>query len=143
MKWIIQGPDVLHWMRQNSSEFGDCTATALGLVEDGKIIAGVAYTDFNGANINMHVVAIGKRWLTREYLWTCFHYPFEYLKVKRITGLVAETNMAARRFDEHLGFKLEATLKDAHPTGAIRVYVMRKENCRWLNIRKAHELKAA
>ena len=55
---------------------------------------------------------------------------------RRLTGLVASDNHAARRFDEHIGFKLEATLVDACPTGDLLVYAMRREDCRWLNIRK-------
>jgi len=101
------------------------------------IIAGVWFEGFNGANINMHVAAIpGKRWMTREYLWYVFHYAFEQCGARRITGLVEETNYAARKFDEHIGFKLETKLKDACPQGDLLVYVMRKEDCRWLNIRR-------
>lgn len=116
------------WIAQSSS--------TVGLVDDEKgLIAGVIYQDFNGANISMHVAAMpGARWMTREFLWAVFHYPFEQLNCKRVTGLVADTNLAARRFDEHLGFSLEATLKDAHPEGDLLVYAMHKQDCRWLHL---------
>jgi len=98
-----------------------------------EIIACVWYEGFNGPNMNMHVAAKpGCRWMTREFLWYVFHYPFVECGVKRVTGLVPEMNYAARRFDEHIGFKLEATLKDAAPDGDLRVYVMFKDECRWL-----------
>lgn len=101
------------------------------------IVAGVWFEGFNGANINMHVAAVpGKRWMTRDFLWYVFHYAFEQCGVKRITGLVEENNYDARKFDEHIGFELETRLKDASPHGDLLVYVMRKENCRWLNIRR-------
>jgi len=106
---------------------------AIGLEEDGELIAGVLFDNYNGASICMHVAALpGKRWLTREFLWYCFYYPFMELKVKRVTGLVPESNLVARRFDEHLGFELEARLKDAAPDGDVLVYRMFKDDCRFL-----------
>lgn len=109
---------------------------AIGLEEDGELIAGVLFDNYNGASICMHVAAVpGKRWLTREFLWYCFYYPFVELGVKRITGLVPESNLAARRFDEHLGFRLEARLEDAHPDGDVLVYKMTKADCRFLEMK--------
>ena len=104
----------------------------IGLERDGKLIGGVVYDYFNGASICMHVASDGGNWLTREFLWFAFYYPFVQLGVKRITGLVPESNLAARRFDEHLGFILEARMKDAHPTGDVLVYRMLKSECRYL-----------
>jgi RimJ/RimL family protein N-acetyltransferase len=66
----------------------------------------------------------------------CFYYPFVQLGCRRITGLVPSVNLAARKFDENLGFVLEATLKDAHPEGDLLVYVMHKGDCRWLSMEK-------
>ena len=109
--------------------------TAIGLEDgsSGELLAGVLYDDWNGANVNMHVAAVpGRKWLNREFLRVCFDYPFNQLHVKRVTGLVASVNLDAMRFDLHLGFKLEATLKDAHPEGDMNILVMRREDCRWL-----------
>lgn len=109
---------------------------AIGLEEDGELIAGVVYDNYNGASICMHVGAIpGKRWMTREFLWFAFYYPFVQLGVKRITGLVPESNLLARKFDEHLGFELEAVLQDAHPDGSVFVYRMFKDQCRFLELK--------
>ena len=52
--------------------------------------------------------------------------------MKRITGIVASSNEAARKFDEHLGFELEAILLGAHPDGDLLVYKMTADKCRWL-----------
>ena len=112
----------------------------IGLVHPEKgLVAGVLYEDWNGANITGHVAAVpGRHWLNREFLWYAFYYPFEQLKVKRITGTVPSNNLEAQRFDESLGFELEATLKDAHPEGDILIYRMTKDKCRWLNLKRGH-----
>lgn len=107
--------------------------TAIGLERDGQLIAGVLYEDFNGANVVMHVAAeTGGRWLTRGYLYRCFHYPFVQLGCKRVTGIVPSSNKRALRFDEHLGFKIEARLVEAHPEGDLLILRMMREHCRWI-----------
>lgn len=106
--------------------------TAIGLEENGELIAGVLYDHYNGKSIAMHVAAEGKRWMTREYLWTCFHYPFVQLGVKKILGFVDTTNLQAQRFDEHLGFTKECVIKDASQYGDLIIYSMTPEQCRFI-----------
>lgn len=132
---IVTGQAVVEWVAKRTNEYGNFgSAVGIGWKRHGALVAGVVYSDFNGANMLMHVASDESRhWLTREYLRVCFDYPFNQAKVKRVTGLVGEGNMAARRFDEHLGFVLETRLKDAHPTGDLLVYCMTRNNCRWIN----------
>lgn len=112
---------------------------AIGLEENGKLIAAVVFDNYNKISIHMHVAAVaGARWLTREYLRYCFQYPFIELNVKRITGMVCSSNVRARRFCEHLGFFLEATLKHASPTGDLCVYRMLKQDAPYLTKRICH-----
>ena len=130
---VISNPArVLAFVNQHQKLAAVAGMKGIGLEEDGELIAGVVYEGFNGANIWMHVAAVpGKRWLTREYLRVCFDYPFNQLGVARVSGYVNETNMAARRFDEHLGFTLEATLEGASADGKnVMIYKMLKANCR-------------
>ena len=136
MKRYIIGQEVVEWVAKQTNEHGNFgCAVGIGIEHDGKIIAGVVYNEFNGVNMNMHVASDGSaKWLDRKFLWMAFDYPFNQAKVKRITGLVGEGNKAARSFDEHVGFRLETTLKDAHPTGDLLIYVMTRDDCRWLSL---------
>ena len=131
---LIIGAGVVEWVAKRTNEYGNFgAAQGIGWQKDGEIVAGVVFNDYNGVNCCMHVAAVpGARWLRREYLWTCFDYPFRQLKVRRVTGLVGEGNLEARRFDEHLGFRLETTLEQAHPTGNLLVYRMFEEDCKWI-----------
>lgn len=107
--------------------------SALGLVEDGMVIAGVIYDNYTNTNICMHVAALpGRKWLNREFLYAAFDYPFRQLGVRRVTGLVPKKNRDARRFDEHLGFKLEGVMRQALADDDICVYGMLRGECRWL-----------
>lgn len=110
----------------------------IGLMQGSYIIAGVMYDHWNGRSICMHVAAEhGARWMIRRYLWMCFDYPFVQLGVNKILGLVDSTNTAARRFDEHLGFQLEATINDAGREGDLLIYSMIRQQCRFLEL-EAH-----
>lgn len=109
----------------------------IGLRKDGQLVAGVLYDDWSGPNIWMHVAAMpGRHWMTpsayKMYTHACFHYPFVYLGCKRVTGWVEASNKDARRFDEHLGFKPEATLKGAARDGGdVILYTMFREDCKY------------
>lgn len=108
---------------------------AIGLERNGELVAGVVYEGYNKHNIWMHVgAAPGKRWMTREYLKACFAYPFLQCGVSRISGYVNASNLEARKFDEHLGFKQEAILSGAAPDGGdVIIYVMRREDCKYVD----------
>lgn len=108
---------------------------AIGLRKGGDLVAGVLYEGFNGRNLWIHVAAQpGARWLVRDYIRACFVYPFGLCGVDRLTGYVNESNAAARRFNEHLGFREEARLKGAAPDGGdVILYVMWKKECRYVD----------
>lgn len=132
---LIVGKGVVEWIAKRTGEF-NCFGTDVGIgwQKDGEIVAGVAYANWNGVNVECHIASDGsKRWATREYLWTIFDYPFRQLKVNRITVCVGEGNTASRRFVEKLGFTHEATLDSAHPSGDLLIYRMWSDNCRWIS----------
>ena len=132
---LVIGDAVVDWVAKRTNEFGRFgVGTAIGWEREGRLVAGVVYADWNGPNVVCHIASDGtKKWLSREYLWTIFDYPFTQLRVKRITVCVGEGNADSRRFVEHLGFALECRHEQAHPTGALLTYVMWKEHCRWVN----------
>lgn len=127
-------PRVLEFVRQHMPMAAVENMKALGLERDGQLVAGVIYEGFNGRNVWMHVAAEpGRRWMNRQYLWYSFHYPFNEMGVDRISGYVNASNAQAIAFDEHLGFQREAVLQGAAPDGGdVFIYVMRRDNCRFL-----------
>ena len=145
-KRLIVGPGVVDWVAKQTNEYGRFgTDVGIGIEENGVIVAGVAYAEFNGVNIVCHIASdLSRRWMTKWYLWAIFDYPFNQAKVDRITVCVGEGNPASRRFVKKLGFVLEATLKGAHPTGDLLIYRMWKSECRFLTLRGTlHEFQQA
>lgn len=135
MNGLVIGKGVVEWVAAQTNEYGNFgTETGIGWAKHGKIVAGVAYANWNGVNVECHIASDGsRRWLTRQYLWTIFHYPFCQLGAERITVCIGEGNRQSRKFVLHLGFELETTLQAAHPSGNLLIYRMWKKDCRWIS----------
>lgn len=114
--------------------------SAIGLESDDKLMAGVVYSDFNGSNITAGIAGVGKRWITPEFLWFMFFYPFKQLGVKRITACVEQTNTVSQQFVAKLGFVFESRMERAGRTGDLLVYRMFREDCRYLERKHARTI---
>lgn len=119
-------------VRVDAETFKDYAA--IGLEKDGELIAGVVFDHKSGANIMMHVASNGTRhWMTPAYMAACFRYAFVQENCNRITGIVRADNIAAQRFDEHLGFKREGLMRQACTDGTdLIVYGMLKDECLYI-----------
>ena len=104
----------------------------IGLRKDGELVAAAVYEGFNGQNMWVHLAGVpGQRWMTRDFLRAGFAYPFLVCGVQRLSGYVNSSNLAARRLNEHFGYRVEATLKGAAPDGGdVLIYVMWRKDCR-------------
>ena len=107
-------------------------STAIGMESNGELIGGVVFDNFRHGSIAMHVASNGGNGLTREFLRAVFGYCFIQMGVNKVIGLVDSTNLHARKFDENLGFVLEAVIKDAAKDGDILIYTMTRTQCRFL-----------
>lgn len=100
---------------------------------------GTLYTDFLGGSVMMHVAGFQPRWLSKALLWIAFDYPFNKVKAKKVFAPVPEWNWQSRNFCLHVGFKQECLLADTfnRKDGVNGMYIlsMRKEECRWLNMK--------
>lgn len=121
------------WICERTCGTYDGNSVVMGSIKDGKITGGVMFNNFLKNSIQMHAAGEGKRFLTRDSLWMCFDYPFNQLKVKKVIAPVDEENTISRKFVEHVGFTLEARIKDASRSGKdLFIYTMTKLQCRWL-----------
>jgi RimJ/RimL family protein N-acetyltransferase len=110
-------------------------ATFIGQEIDGEVKAVVAFDNIMDKSCMMHTAAIVPNWISKDLLWAAFDYPFNILKVKVILASVASTNEEALKLDRHLGFVDKAYIEDAHIDGDLVILAMRRENCRWLDIK--------
>lgn len=142
MKKVVFGQDerVAKFVAQGIGPYESFSNfVAFGVEEDGELIGGVVFNNFNENSICGSIHGVGKNWLTREFLWYMFHYPFEKAKVGRITVVVENNNEMSHNIVQRLGFTHEATLQKAGRFGDLHVYRMFREECKWLEV--LHEYK--
>lgn len=118
------------WMQEHGAIASRDRATCIGLERDGVLVAGTLYDYYNGASVVASIAIAGP--ITRRWLWAIFHYPFVHLGVNVILGMVAEGNAKSRHLCDRLGFSLATSIPHADPSGAMLLYTMTKDNCRFL-----------
>lgn len=103
----------------------------IGKLVDGKLVAGVLYEDYNKANVVCHIAGEGQ-WADRRFLAIIFDFPFNQLKVKRITVPIAGNNANSIKLVEHMGFQLESRLEQATLDSDILLFRLFKDECKYL-----------
>ena len=131
---IVQGQEIGEWVCQSATGNWTHLCQAIGEIRSNKIVAGVMYDNYTGASISIHSRIDYPKSVTKEFYWSVFNYPFNKLKVKRLTGLVSIHNLKAQRLNEHLGFEREAILKDFLPDGDAIIYAMWADKCKFLKL---------
>lgn len=141
MRQIIYHPQpaLIAWVCGKLQMRNPGPASAIGVVNERGIIAAALFhnqhddPDGKPFMIEISFVAIDKRWSTRSNIKTILSYPFNQLGVKRLQAITAKTNLPARRFLEHLGFKLEGIARHGWPQGGhAACYSMLRRECLWL-----------
>lgn len=138
MKQLILHQDdfVGGWVCQRTGGTWEGRGVAIGQGLNGKLIAGVLLDNYNGVSCSIHVASDGsKTWLDREFLRVVFALPFLQWKLRSVLSPIGEDNIASQRFCAKLGFSLKATLEDAHPSGKLYLFQMKRDECRWLNLK--------
>jgi RimJ/RimL family protein N-acetyltransferase len=100
---------------------------------DRELLGGMLVTDFTGASVALHVAGFTPTWLSRDLLWTVFHYVFVQLGCVKAFTQVEEANQKSILFCERLGFLVECRVRDVFPTGDLIVFGMYRNQCRWLD----------
>jgi RimJ/RimL family protein N-acetyltransferase len=130
---ITIGEHVCLWVADNiGKKYYSGSGQGIGIEKNGEIVCGVLFEDYNGQSIQIHVALKEGARMTREWFNTLFGYAFNQLKVKKIMGVVDSTNKKALQFDTHIGFVVEATIKDAGKHGDLIILTMTRQQCRFL-----------
>lgn len=105
---------------------------AMGIDDNGQIIAGVVINNYNGTNATCHIAISKRSKLLIPLFENVCNYAFNVCKLKRLTGMVPTNEPHIISFDKHLGFEEEYVMKDGAPGADMQVLVMWPDKCRWL-----------
>ena len=101
-EWVQrQIPKVCAWLGQSK--------WLAALDDQGILLGTVVYDSFSPFDCCLHIVIRDRRCVTRRTVRAVFAYPFEQLKLARVTAQIAATNMDMLRLARHAGFTLEGT----------------------------------
>jgi len=133
---IITEPWIRSWV--SGQLFGDCAqfdekCTAIGVMENGKLLAGVVYSDYRpNLSIEMNIASVDKRWCSRHNLKIFFQYTFTQLNLGRAQATCSVMNEGAISMLLRLGFKQEGYHPQARYDGDALSFGMLKHNCKWI-----------
>lgn len=140
--------DLRDFMAQISGEAPWTSGQVIGFARGGKMLAIALYTRFEPRgkeyqSCELHLASTSPLWCAPDILYHIFSYPFVQLGCERITGLIYESNLRARKCAEHLGFVEEGRSARVRPNDNLVIYRMFKEDCRWLNYEQNAILRTA
>lgn len=139
MGWhIASGPEIGYWVSDHlGSGYNPQRSNAIGLVREGRVVAGVIYTDWNGKSVICHIAIDGR--INRFYLFAIYDYAFNVCGVNKVIVPVWSDNEKSLRMVTRMGFTEEGRIKDAQPNGDIILLTMAKTDCRFLGDRYGKE----
>lgn len=141
MNGLVIGDSVVEWVNKQLW-MNHRDGVGIGFARNGEIVMGVIFNNYNTASIHMHIALKEGERFSPTFIAAIMDYPFRQLGLKRITGLIAEDNVASRRFAEKLGAKFEGVLQDALPSGNLVMYGLLKEQGQyWLTALYQRRLK--
>lgn len=117
---------------------------AIGVEKNGELCAAIIFNNHHALNnIDIHVTSSDPHWMSREILHRTFSFPFETLKVRRITAKIGADNLHIKKYIEGLGFTYEGCARKGwNETTDLLIYGMLKDECRFLG-KKYHGKKCA
>lgn len=123
------------WVSAALGRSADCGTFIADISPSGEILSAAWFECLYGQVAVAHLaLSPSCHFLSREFLWYIFHYPFRELQVERILAPVSRLNPPAQRIVTHLGFVLEATLSPQE--SPVLYYTMTEAQCRWLSLKE-------
>jgi len=131
MGWRIEsGPHIGRWVADRIDGGLTERSTAIGLIKNGRIVAGIIYENWNGQSLMAHIAAEGR--FTPAYVGAIFDYAYNVCNVHKAIVPVWSTNIRSANMVKKMGFTEEARIKDGCPNGDIIIYTLKKADCRFL-----------
>jgi len=127
---IVSGLEIGHWVATKMGGVLQPNSQSIGLVVDGKIVAGVIYEGWNQRSIVCHIAIEGR--VTKGFMNAVCGYAFHTCGVHKVIGPIPSDNEKAIKNAIRIGFVEEARIKDAAPNGDIVLFTITKDRCRYL-----------
>jgi len=117
MRWLNSDPQFMCHLANLLEIAPTPNAVVIAEFDDVVPICGVVFDGYNGKSIHAHIwIAPGRR-PSRMWWFAIYDYMFRQCEVTNVIGTVPSSNLAAKKLDEHLGFKLNSVIPNYYPNG--------------------------
>lgn len=130
---LTNDPIVAKWVMDKVGNWQP-TMTAIGEVKEDKIIAGIAFETQNKNCLWGHQRIDASP--SKQFWIFAADFIFNQAGCKRFSAIVEASNTKAIELNKHIGFVIEATLKDAGESGDLHIMTLWKDNCIFLKWKK-------
>ena len=125
---LVQGDAVGEWVSKKvNGEWFKNSSFAIGVLEDGKIVSGCVFDNYNIASVRGTIASDIP--IKRAFIKAILDYPFNVLKVNCVLITVSSANTKSRKFVEKLGFKYLVSIPNACKDGDMEIYSLVKQDC--------------
>lgn len=105
------------------------TFSAIGYVQNGELVGGVAFSDSNGSHCLVSIALLHSRF-PPSLLKASLYYVFRQLALRRVTFIISARNMRSQNLVTRLGARREATLHEAGIEGEdLLIYSLFPRDC--------------
>jgi RimJ/RimL family protein N-acetyltransferase len=124
-------------MKAINSDFTEVTMQVISRSENGVLYGGVVYENYTGpkGSCLVHIAGFNKRWINRDMLYIMFDFPFRQLDCRQAFCQVAGKNTETLAFNKSFGWEEVITLEDVFPDDDMILMRMRRDNCRYLDVK--------
>lgn len=124
-------------MQAMDSLFSPVTMQVISRSENGKFMGGIVYENYTGkgGSILVHIASTSRHWINKDMLFIMFDYPFVQLDCKQAFAQVKASNEDCLKFCRSIGWQEVITLEGVFPDDDMILLRLRREDCRFLNLR--------
>jgi RimJ/RimL family protein N-acetyltransferase len=126
---VVIDKEIAKWVMEKTGYYSE-RMTAIGDYKDGVLIAGIAYENYNKNCIWGHQRIDSPP--SRQFWINNADYIFNQCGCKKFSAAVEANNEEAIRLNLHIGFEVEATLKDSGKNGDLLIMTLWRDKCRFL-----------
>jgi|TARA_B110000263_G_C15066661_1_gene399985 RimJ/RimL family protein N-acetyltransferase len=123
-----ESEEVSDWVSRHIPEVnnGFKEATAIGVISEGKLIAGVVYNEWQPEykTIQLNIAATNPMWARKEVISGLLAYPFYQVDVFKCWLTIPSDNKRSLKMTDHVGFTKEGVM--AHQFGKKRHAVIKR-----------------
>lgn len=103
----------------------------IGVFDGERLLGAVIFDGFTERDCELHICLHDRRAVSRRTIRAVFDYPFNQLRLERVSANVLASNQPSHEFVQRLGFTLEGQKRMKGEN--VLMYGLMSHECRWID----------